>query len=128
MANKTPEKYDVRTIFASKLAEKNDAAISDITATPKVTKGITKIYVTLSLEAEDGWSDVLRFWCLNLPTPEDVVRIAGKKIVDLHLQRGWNEDEKQWGKIKVTKFILDGGEEVVLNGPKDAPGIEADAE
>ena len=126
MANNAPEKYDVRTIHASKLAEKNEAEISDITIQIKEMKGLKKVLVTLSQAAEDGWNDVRRFWAANLPTPEDIAALAHKRIVDLFLQRGWDDENKQWGKIKVVKFFTADGEEIVLNGPKDEPGLTLD--
>lgn len=123
---KTYQKYDVATIYASKLAEKNDAALVDITISPKATKN-GALRVIVSQEAEDGWNDVSPFFTHDLPTPEDIEALRGKKVVDVFIQRGWNEDKKAWGAPKVIKFVLEGGEEITLNGGK-VPFNEGDAE
>ena len=121
---KNYEKYDVRRIFASVYAKNDDAYVADITLNILEKKGIKKVMVEISYGADDGWSLVKRHFATNLPLPEDLEALKGRKVVDVLLQSGWNDEANEWGKVKVKKFILDDGEEVTFNGVKDEPGLE----
>jgi len=119
------EKYDVRRIYASAYAKNSDAFITDITLSTLECKGIKKVQVEIAYGDETGWSLVRKHFATNLPMDEDLEAIKGKKVVDVLLQSGWNDEAGEWGKIKAKKFILEDGEEITFNGVKDEPGLEA---
>jgi len=125
MENKNPQKYDVKRIFASAYATKNDANVEDITVRVFDQKGLKKVQVEIGYGDETGWQLVQRYWATHLPTPEDLAALKGKKVADVLLQTGWNEDKGEWGSIKASKFILEGGEELAFNGVRDEPGLSA---
>lgn len=126
MENKNPQKYDVKRIFASAYASKNNANVEDITVRVHDQKGLKKVQVEVGFGDETGWQLVQRYWATNLPTPEDLAMLKGKRIDDALLQTGWNDDEKHWGKIKVAKLVLEGGVELTFNGVRDEPGLTVD--
>lgn len=126
MENTNPQKYDVKRIFASAYAVKNNANVEDITIRVHDQKGLKKVQVEVGFGDATGWQLIQRYWATNLPTPEDLATLKGKRVADVLLQTGWNDDEKRWGKIKVAKLILEGGEELTLSGVRDEPGLTVD--
>ena len=126
MENRTPQKYDVKRIFASAFAAKNNAVVEDITIRVHDQKGLKKVQVEVGFGDDTGWQLVQRYWATHLPTPEDLAAMKGKKVADVLLQTGWNDADGKWGAIKASKFILEGGEELAFNGVRDEPGLTVD--
>ena len=123
MKQETFEKYDVKRIFATAYAAKDEASVEDISFRVHEKKGLKKVRVTVGYGDETGWQLVKTYWATHLPTDEDLAALKGKRIADVLIQSGWNDEEKKWGKHKIEKFILADGEEVMFNGPKDEPGL-----
>jgi len=104
--------------FANDFALDNKATVSRLKPIVKEFDGVTKVYFEVTFkEGRTFWPFI--FFSKSLPTPEDLEKLKTAKIEDLFLQWGRMSTEDNWGKPKVLRMVLEGGEEFEFQGGDD---------